>query len=112
MTAITIRSFLDEEITVTITRQELMKIRAWNQKEMRSAQQGMDAINSKPSKRSMRREQYEFHKRLCDRLYGVDPDEETLRKEHNAELMRQTSEIDEQINALRKVRADLQMHLV
>lgn len=60
MTAITIRSFLDEEITVTITRQELMKIRAWNQKEMRSAQQGMDAINSKPSKRSMRREQYEF----------------------------------------------------
>lgn len=54
MTPITTHSFLDEEVTVILTREELYRIREWNKHEMGRAQQGMDAINSKPAKRSMR----------------------------------------------------------
>lgn len=112
MTPITTHSFLDEEVTVILTREELYRIREWNKHEMGRAQQGMDAINSKPAKRSMRQQQYEFHKRLCDRLYGVEPNEDELVAEHNAELMRQSAVIEEQMKLLRDAQTELKRQLV
>lgn len=93
-------SVLDEELTVTLTRFEIMKIREWNMSKMRSAKSALDNIMTAPAKRSMRQVEYDFHSELCDRLYGVVPDEEDRKREHNETLK-------SDIEVLNRVMADL-----
>lgn len=91
----TIKSYMEEELPLTLTRREIYWIRDNSKKRLSAAMQGMNAINSSPAKRSMRREEYNFHQNLINRLYGVEPSEDEIKALREAERARQAIEMQQ-----------------
>ena len=98
----TIKSYMEEELTVRLTRREVYWIRDQSKKRLGAAMQGMNAPTAGPAKRSARREEYEFHQNLISRLYGVDPTEDEVRALREAELARQAIELQERAERMQQ----------
>lgn len=92
---VTITSYMQEELTVKLSRREVYWIRDVSKRRLNAAMQGMSALNAGPAKRSARREEYEFHQNLISRLYGVDPTEDEVMALREAEIARQAIELQE-----------------
>lgn len=97
----TITSYMEEQLTVTLTRRELYWIRENSKKRLEAAMQGMNALNASPARRSMRREEYEFHQNLINRLYGVEPSEDEVAALREAEIARKANEMRQRAERLR-----------
>lgn len=104
----TITSYLEEQLTITLTRREVYWIRDHSKRRLNAAMQGMNALNASPAKRSARREEYEFHQNLISHLYGVEPSEEEVRALREAEMARQAMEMQTRAAKL-KAQADALM---
>ena len=107
-----LKSALDEEVTVTLTRFELKKIRDWNLQRMESSRQALDNMLMKPAKRSRWQAEYDFHSLLCDHLHGVDPDEEDRIREHNESVRSQIGEMERVLADVMNMKAQLQKQLI
>lgn len=82
----TIREYMDSELTIRLTRRELFYLRKMNSRRIDTAMQGMNAMNASPAKRSMRYEEYKFHRDLSERLHGIYDKSGEVRREHDDEL--------------------------
>lgn len=91
----TITSYMEEQLTVTLTRREIYWIRDNSKKRLSAAMQGMNALTASPAKRSARREEYTFHQNLISRLYGVEPGEDEIKALREAERARQAKDMAE-----------------
>lgn len=91
---------MEEQLVVKLTRREIYWIRDNSKRRLSAAMQGMNAINSSPAKRSMRREEYNFHQNLINRLYGVEPTEDEIKALREAERARQAKKMAERARKL------------
>ena len=107
-TTLTITSYMEEPLTITLTRREIYWIRDNSKKRLTAAMQGMSAPNASPAKRSMRREEYNFHQNLISRLYGCEPEENEIEALREAERANQAIEMQERAKKL-KAQADALM---
>lgn len=97
-----IQEYLEAEVTVRLTRRQLYWLRKKNAARIEAAMQGMNARNASPARRSMRYEEYKFHRSLSERLHGILDEDGELHREHDNELTALIARYEKQAAELRE----------
>ncbi len=97
-----IQEYLDTEVGVRLTRRELYWLRKKNAVRIEAAMQGMNERNASPARRSMRYEEYKFHRSLSEHLHGIMDKDGELHREHDDELTALIARYEKQAAELRE----------
>lgn len=103
----TIRQVLEEDVDVTLTREQVLWLRKRLGKRMEQVRAGMMNPQSKPAKRSMRMEEYRFLRHLQDRLLGVSTGFDENVREVAGELEQVAAEYERKAEEMRRMQRDI-----